>query len=57
VVEGAAVKRLTSPVRTFVVLMGASMCAVSIMFVPAQVLWGRTRVAASTTEAASGKSS
>jgi cellulose synthase/poly-beta-1,6-N-acetylglucosamine synthase-like glycosyltransferase len=36
-------KRLTSPVRTFVVLMAASACAVAIAFVPARVLWGETR--------------
>jgi cellulose synthase/poly-beta-1,6-N-acetylglucosamine synthase-like glycosyltransferase len=39
-------KRLTSPARTFVVLMAASLCAVSILFVPARLLWGRTKVSA-----------
>jgi cellulose synthase/poly-beta-1,6-N-acetylglucosamine synthase-like glycosyltransferase len=51
--EGAALKRLTSPLRTFVVLMGASLCAVAILFVPARMLWGQTRVAA---EGSPGKS-
>jgi hypothetical protein len=36
-------KRLTSPIRTFVVLMAASACAIAIAFVPARVLWGQTR--------------
>jgi cellulose synthase/poly-beta-1,6-N-acetylglucosamine synthase-like glycosyltransferase len=39
-------KRLTSPVRTFAVLMMASLCALSILFVPARVLWKETRVSA-----------
>lgn len=42
--EGWPVKRLTSPVRTFVVLMIAAAGAVSIFFVPARALWGETRV-------------
>jgi hypothetical protein len=42
--NGVAPKRLTAPVRTFVVLMAASLCAVSIFFVPAGSLWGETRV-------------
>jgi cellulose synthase/poly-beta-1,6-N-acetylglucosamine synthase-like glycosyltransferase len=37
-------KRFTSPARTFVVLMAASLCAVCILVVPARVLWGETRV-------------
>ena len=40
------VKRITSPVRTFTVLMAASLCAVSILFVPSRVLWKETRVTA-----------
>src|SRR5262249_43832090 len=35
-------KRLTSAVRTFIVLMLASLCAVSILFVPARLLWRET---------------
>jgi poly-beta-1,6-N-acetyl-D-glucosamine synthase len=42
--NGVAPKRLTAPVRTFVVLMAASLCAVSIFFVPAGSLWGETSV-------------
>ena len=37
-------KRLTSPIRTFAVLMMASLCALAILFVPARVLWKETRV-------------
>jgi glycosyltransferase involved in cell wall biosynthesis len=40
-------KRLTSPLRTFLVLMAASLCAVCIFFVPPRVLWGQTRVSQS----------
>jgi cellulose synthase/poly-beta-1,6-N-acetylglucosamine synthase-like glycosyltransferase len=39
-------KRLTSPVRTFAVLMTASLCALAILFVPPRVLWKETRVGA-----------
>lgn len=42
--ERGAPKRLTSPLRTFMVLMAASLCAVSIFFMPAKSLWGQTRV-------------
>ncbi len=37
-------KRLTSPIRTFAVLMTASLCAVAIFFVPPRLLWRETRV-------------
>ena len=37
-------KRLTSAVRTFAVLMTASLCALAILFVPARVLWKETRI-------------
>ncbi|MDE3164834.1 MAG: glycosyltransferase family 2 protein [Acidobacteriota bacterium] len=43
--EGTALKRLSSPARTFLTLMAASLCAVSYFFVPAATLWGETRVA------------
>jgi cellulose synthase/poly-beta-1,6-N-acetylglucosamine synthase-like glycosyltransferase len=33
-------KRVTSPARTFVVLMAAALCATSIFFMPASRLWG-----------------
>lgn len=39
-------KRLTSPVRTFAVLMTASLCALAILFVPPRMLWKETRVSA-----------
>jgi hypothetical protein len=37
--DGFPLKRLSSPIRTFVVLMAASFCAMSILFVPAERLW------------------
>jgi cellulose synthase/poly-beta-1,6-N-acetylglucosamine synthase-like glycosyltransferase len=37
--DGLPGKRLTSAVRTFVVLMAASFCAAAILFVPADRLW------------------
>jgi hypothetical protein len=45
--QDASVKRLTSPARTFVVLMVASLFAVVVFFVPPRVLWGQTRVSQS----------
>ena len=37
--DRSPLKRISSPVRTFVVLMGAALCAVSFFFVPARRLW------------------
>jgi hypothetical protein len=37
--DGLSLKRLTSPLRTFMVLMAASLCAISIFFLPARTLW------------------
>jgi biofilm PGA synthesis N-glycosyltransferase PgaC len=37
-------KRLTSPIRTFVVMMLATLCAISIWFVPPERLWKPTYV-------------
>jgi hypothetical protein len=45
-------KRLSSPARTFTVLMAASLCALAILFVPAQVLWKETRVSTGTASGA-----
>jgi poly-beta-1,6-N-acetyl-D-glucosamine synthase len=42
---GLRLKRLTAPLRTFTVLMAASLCALAILFVPARMLWRETRVA------------
>ena len=39
--ESLAVKRLTSVARTFVVLMAASLCAVSICFIHSRTFWDR----------------
>lgn len=37
--EGALLKRLTSPLRTFAVLMAAALCATSILFRPSRSFW------------------
>jgi poly-beta-1,6-N-acetyl-D-glucosamine synthase len=37
--DGSVLKRLTSPIRTFVVLMAASLAAVRVYFVPPATLW------------------
>ena len=37
--EGFVLKRLTSPIRTFVVLMAAAFCAGSILFLPHDSFW------------------
>ena len=40
---GGPIKCISSLARTFVVLMAASFCAVSIFFIPARRLWKETR--------------
>ena len=40
--DTSKVKRLTSPIRTFLVLVAASLCAAAILFVPANTLWKDT---------------
>jgi cellulose synthase/poly-beta-1,6-N-acetylglucosamine synthase-like glycosyltransferase len=45
---GFPLKRLTSPIRTFAVLMAASLCALAILVVPPRVLWKETRVSGGT---------
>jgi biofilm PGA synthesis N-glycosyltransferase PgaC len=42
--EGFAAKKLTSPLRTFVVLMAAAFCAGSILFLPHSYFWKETKV-------------
>lgn len=37
--ESFPLKKITSPIRTFVVLMAASFCAAAVLFVPPQKLW------------------
>src|SRR5450432_1341545 len=39
-------KRITSPVRTFTVLMAAALCAVSVLFLPSRYFWKETKVSA-----------
>jgi biofilm PGA synthesis N-glycosyltransferase PgaC len=41
---GSPLKRVASPVRTFAVLMAASLCAVSVLFLPARYFWKETKV-------------
>lgn len=43
--ERFPLKRLTSPIRTFLGLMAASLCSIVIFFVPPQKLWKPTQVA------------
>jgi biofilm PGA synthesis N-glycosyltransferase PgaC len=42
--RGFPLKRLTSPIRTFVTLMGAGIWALSVFFVPSGSLWKQSRV-------------
>ncbi len=42
--EGSFVKILSSPIRTFVVLMGAAFMGLSVFFVPPRKLWKETKV-------------
>ncbi len=37
--QSSVLKRLTSPARTFVVMMAAVVCGLSVFFVPARSLW------------------
>jgi cellulose synthase/poly-beta-1,6-N-acetylglucosamine synthase-like glycosyltransferase len=41
---GTLLKRITSPLRTFVVMMLATLCAISIWFLPPERLWKPTYV-------------
>jgi cellulose synthase/poly-beta-1,6-N-acetylglucosamine synthase-like glycosyltransferase len=42
--ESHPLKRFTAPVRAFVVLLSAALCALAIFFVPPERLWKHTRV-------------
>ena len=42
--ERIAIKRVTSAVRAFIVLVSAAACAVVVFFLPATTLWRETRV-------------
>jgi poly-beta-1,6-N-acetyl-D-glucosamine synthase len=42
--QTSPLKRLTSPVRTFVTLMAAAFCALSILFLPSARFWKTTEV-------------
>ncbi len=41
---GTMLKRITSPIRSFLVMMLATLCAISIWFVPPERLWKTTRI-------------
>lgn len=41
--QGFPLKRLTSPIRTFVTLMAAGVWALSVFFVPSESLWKQTK--------------
>lgn len=41
--DSSGLKRLSSPLSTFVVMMAAAFCAASILFVPPEKLWKPTR--------------
>jgi hypothetical protein len=45
--EDSAIKGFSSPIRTFVVLVAASLMACKIFFMPARDLWKETKVRAS----------
>lgn len=42
--KGSLLKRVSSPARTFIVMMAATVCAAAILFVPPEKLWGETKV-------------
>ena len=44
--EGTALQKVSAAARTFVVMMLAALCAVSVWFVPAQKLWTATQMPA-----------
>ena len=46
----SALKRITSPARTILVMLAASFCSISVFLVSPQRLWKRTRVGAETPE-------
>ncbi len=55
--ERIPVKRLSSLIRAFVVLVAAALCGIAVFFVPPQRLWRETRVASPTATAQSVNSS
>jgi len=42
--QRSALKRITSPARTILVMLAASLCSISVFLVSPQSLWKRTRV-------------
>jgi cellulose synthase/poly-beta-1,6-N-acetylglucosamine synthase-like glycosyltransferase len=48
--ERSAIKSISSPARTFVVLVAAALCAVTVFFRPSNRLWKETRVSLPSSE-------
>jgi cellulose synthase/poly-beta-1,6-N-acetylglucosamine synthase-like glycosyltransferase len=48
--QSSALKRITSPARTILVMLAASLCSISVFLVSPQSLWKRTRVGPDTLE-------
>lgn len=46
----SALKRITSPARTTLVMLAAALCSISVFLVSPQSLWKRTRVGAESLE-------
>ena len=42
--EGSPLKRLSSPARTFLVLVASAFCGLSVLFVPSGALWKESAV-------------
>ena len=49
--EGSLIKRITSPCWTFVVLIAAALCGISVLFIPSRKLWKQTEVRQSSSAA------
>jgi cellulose synthase/poly-beta-1,6-N-acetylglucosamine synthase-like glycosyltransferase len=47
--SGTPWKRISSPARTFVMMMIAAVCAISVFFVPPRSLWKETKISAPAT--------
>jgi cellulose synthase/poly-beta-1,6-N-acetylglucosamine synthase-like glycosyltransferase len=51
--EGASIKKVSSNIRTFVAMLLAPLCALSVFVVPPRSLWKETKIESSTSEIAS----
>jgi len=50
IVPEGKLKKVTSPIATFVTLMAAALCAISVFIVPSAKLWNPTRISPAQTE-------